>query len=65
MKFVEDLDNEVKQIKDEVFRLSWHMRGGVSSHDLFWNYSVDDRLVMSNIVLSNIEQTNKTGLPLI
>ena len=41
------------------------MRGGVSSEDLFWRYTVEDRNIMSKIISDNIETTNKTGLPLI
>tara|TARA_B110000503_G_scaffold122932_1_gene188050 strand:- start:1122 stop:1247 length:126 start_codon:yes stop_codon:yes gene_type:complete len=41
------------------------MRGGVSSEDLFWVYSVEDREIISKIISDNIELTNKTGLPLI
>jgi ADP-dependent phosphofructokinase/glucokinase len=65
LDYVKDLDNDVKQIKDEVYRLTWHMRGGVSSEDLFWRYSAEDREIISKIIADNIETTNKTGLPLL
>lgn len=41
------------------------MRGGVTSEDLFWRYSLEDRDIISKIIKDNIETTNKTGLPLI
>lgn len=41
------------------------MRGGVSSEDLFWRYSVEDREILNKIIKDNIETTNKTGLPLV
>jgi hypothetical protein len=41
------------------------MRGGVTSEDLFWRYSVEDRLIINKIIKDNIETTNKTGLPLV
>lgn len=41
------------------------MRGGVSSHDLFWNLSSEDREIISKIISQNIKTTNETGLPLI
>jgi len=63
--YVNQLELETKQIKDECFRLAWHMRGGVQAEDLFWRYSIEDREILSKIVSDNIEQTNKTGLPLI
>lgn len=61
----EEMENQIKQIKDEVFRLAWHMRGGVQAEDLFWRYTVEDRMVISKIISDNIETTNKTGLPLL
>jgi len=41
------------------------MRGGVTSEDLLWRYSVEDREIMNKIISDNIETTNKTGMPLI
>ena len=41
------------------------MRGGVSAHDLFWEYSAEDRAIINDVIKENIESTNKTGLPLI
>ena len=65
MELAKEMELDIKQIKDEVFRLAWHMRGGVSAHELLWRYSHDDREVLNKIVKDNIETTNKTGLPLI
>ena len=63
--FVNFLENETKNIKDEIFRISWYMRGGVNSQDLFHIYSYEDRLIMNKIIEENIEATKKTGLNLI
>jgi hypothetical protein len=65
IKLAEDLENDIKQIKDEVYRITWGMRGGVSSHDLLWRLSYEDRQIMSAIMKDNIEATNKTGLNLV
>jgi hypothetical protein len=62
---IKQFEGEVKQLKDEIYRLAWYMRGGVSAHDLTWCYSVDDREIISKIIKDNIETTNKTGIPLI
>jgi hypothetical protein len=56
---------DIKKIKNEVYRLAWYMRGGVSAHDLLWNLTTDDREVISNIISENIKTTNETGLPLV
>jgi hypothetical protein len=41
------------------------MRGGVTSEDLFWKYSVEDREIINKIIKENIEATNKSGIPLV
>jgi len=58
-------ENDIKQIKDTVYRIGWNMRGSLSYDDLFYKISIDDREILSQIINDNIETTNKTGLPLI
>jgi len=41
------------------------MRGGVTSRELFWEYSHEDRLILNDIIKENIEATNKTGMNLV
>lgn len=41
------------------------MRGGVSAEDLLWTYSVEDRMILNDIIKENIENATKTGMPLI
>lgn len=65
IKLVDDYENRTKQIKDEVFKLAWYMRGGVQAEDLFWKYSLEDREIIARIIKEHIETTNKTGMPLI
>lgn len=62
--FLISFDNELKSIKDDIFRISWFMRGGVSSQDLFHIYSQEDREIMNKIIKENIENTKNTKLPL-
>jgi predicted membrane protein len=60
-----DYDNIAKSIKDEIFRLSWYMRGGVSSYELFHVYGFEDRKIMNEIIKDNIDLTKSSGLPLL
>jgi hypothetical protein len=60
-----EYDNLAKSIKDEIFRLSWYMRGGVSSHELFHVYGFEDRKIMNEIVKDNIDLTKNSGMPLL
>jgi hypothetical protein len=63
--YLKSIDGEAKQIKDEIFRISWYMRGGVSSHDLFHVYSSEDRTIINNIIKDNIEATKTSKLALV
>ena len=59
------LDNEVLQFKQELFRISWHMRGGVNVNDLFHRYSNDDIELLQNIIKEHVELTKETKMPLL
>ena len=59
------LDNEVLEFKDHLFRISWHMRGGVSINDLFHIYSYEDIDMLNNIIKEHVELTKETQLPLL
>ena len=60
-----EMENHTKEIKYNVFKISWYMRGGVTSEDLFWRYSIEDRNILNDVIKENIEVVNKTGLPLV
>lgn len=59
------MENEIKQIKEGCYRLSWYMRGGVSITDLLYNIDLEDQEVMSNIIKENIENTKNSKMPLV
>ena len=64
-KFLIRLDAEVSKIKEELFRISWYMRGGVTVKDLLHLYSHDDLTIFSKIIGENIENTKNTQMPLL
>lgn len=63
--YIETLENESKNIKDEIFRISWFMRGGVTSYELFYIYSYEDRSILNKIIKENIENTKNNKMPLL
>jgi hypothetical protein len=65
IKFINNFESSIKVIKDEIFKISWYMRGGVTSQELLHIYSYEDRTIMSNIIKDNIETTQKTKLPFV
>jgi hypothetical protein len=64
-KYLKNFENQAKDIKDEIFRISWYMRGGVTSEDLFHVYSVEDRKIINEIIKENIENTKKARMSLV
>lgn len=63
--YLVSMDASAKNFKENLFRISWYMRGGVTVNDLLYLYSQEDRELISKIVKENIEITEKTQLPLI
>lgn len=61
-KLVEEQDKEVKLIKEDLLKMCWHMRGGLTYSEIV-NLSHAERLAISDIIKDNMETTKKTGLP--
>lgn len=59
------LDDDIKLFKEDLFKISWYMRGGVNINDLFHTYSHDDIDILHKIIKENIDVTIKTKMPLI
>jgi hypothetical protein len=64
-KLLEDYEAAQKSLKDDLYRILWSMRGGVQYQDIMHEIDVGDKEVFINIIKSNWEQTNKSGLPLV
>lgn len=56
------MENDVKTIKMEAFKLAWYMRGSVNL-DQSLALSQQDRKIISDLANQNLETTKKTGLP--
>ena len=56
------LDTEVKQLKHQLLKLCWHMRGGVTMEEA-WQTCSEDREIMGKIVEENFEITKKINMP--
>lgn len=65
LNLIKQLENDIKQIKDDRYRIGWYMRGSVSYHELMYNISHEDIEIYNRIIKDNIETTEKTNLPLI
>jgi hypothetical protein len=56
------MEKEVRAIKDEVFKMCWFMRGGMTIEQAY-NTDPEDREVVSKLIENNLEITEKTKLP--
>ena len=60
--YLKDFDSQVKNLKLELMKVCWFMRGGMS-----WNealvLSPNEREIVSQLVKENMETTKKTGQP--
>jgi hypothetical protein len=55
------MEKETRDIKKEVFKLCWYMRGLSYSEGM--NLSADERDIVGEIIKENLETTKKSGLP--
>ena len=62
LKEVDNLDRESKDIRADLLKLCWFMRGGISLDDAY-TMSFEDRQMVSNLIKENLETTKKSGLP--
>lgn len=60
-KLIERNDTEVKSIREDVLKMCWHMRGGLTFNEGM-NLSYAEREIIGGIIKDNLETTKKTGL---
>jgi len=56
------LENEAKQIKHDLLKIVWYMRGGVTITEAY-EFGPEDREVVKKVIDDNLETTKKSGLP--
>lgn len=62
MKFLEAHDKDVKALKQEVLRMCWYMRGGISYAEIM-DMGSSEREIIAEIIKSNLDTTKETRLP--
>lgn len=62
MRFLEAHDKDVKALKEEVLRMCWYMRGGLSYAEIM-AMSSSERSIIADIIKSNLETTKETRMP--
>jgi len=62
VSYLKDFDNETKNLKLELMKICWFMRGGMAWQESL-NLSPDERAIVSQLVKENMETTKKSGQP--
>ena len=59
---VDQMDKETRSIRQEVLKLCWYMRGGLT-YDEGMQLGQVERDIINELVKDNLETTKKSGLP--
>lgn len=61
-KLVNQHDNDAKAIREELLKMCWYMRGGMSYSEA-QNLTQEERSIIGKIIEENLETTKNTQLP--
>ena len=61
-KMIDAMEKETQNIRLDVLKLCWYMRGGVTYNEAM-QMSQADHTLINDIVKENLETTKKSGLP--
>jgi hypothetical protein len=62
LSYFDQLERQSKALKEEVLRLCWYMRGGIT-YDEAIMLSYTEREIINKIVKDNLETSKKSGMP--
>lgn len=60
-EYVKQLEREERDIKKDILKICWYMRGMSYQEALMLTY--DERMIVGEIIKDNLETTKKTKLP--
>ena len=58
------MEAQSKNLKDELLRICWYMRGSINLEQVYM-LSMDDRKLVANVIKDNIENVKKTKMPIL
>jgi hypothetical protein len=61
-KILKGMDQEATHMRNEILKMCWYMRGGVTYSEVM-NMSSKERDIINTIIKENLETTKKSGLP--
>ena len=57
-----EFEKDTKAIKQELLKLCWYMRGGLSYNDSFL-LTIEDKELITKLIEENLKITKDSGLP--
>ena len=60
-EYVRQLEKEERDIKKDLLKICWYMRGMGYQEALMLSY--DERMIVGEIIKENLETTQKSGMP--
>jgi hypothetical protein len=61
-KWLDQMEQESKALKAELFSFCWYMRGGLTYSEAI-ELSTEERQLIATLIKENMEVTNKSGMP--
>ena len=61
MALVEKYERDVKGIKQNILKMCWYMRGGITYGEAM-EMSIQEREIIGKIIEENLETTKKSGM---
>ena len=62
IKTLKDMESDTKNLKHELMKMCWYMRGGLSYSEAS-ALSPNEREIIAQLVKDNLETTKKSGQP--
>jgi hypothetical protein len=62
LDLMKQMELDQKNLKHELYKLCWYMRGSVSADEAF-TMCIEDREIIGKIIAENLETTKNTNLP--
>lgn len=59
---VDNLEKETKQIKSDLIKICWFMRGSISYEEAHF-LSFEEKEIISKLIKENMDTTKKSGMP--
>ena len=59
---VRNFENQQKELKHDLFKVCWYMRGGITLEEAY-NLCAEDKEIIGKIIKENLNTTKESGLP--